>query len=118
MNHNLIDPSISNAGAYQDPNAPFSPNGMDPMMNPHMHPYTTLPEGLFVPIASIAPPGHGVVAPIANHYSAVAPPPLGTLDENGKDGSGDRLEDLIHQLTKPKEPLIQRRLAWRCVSSL
>jgi hypothetical protein len=34
-----------------------------------------------------------------------------------ENGSGDRLEDLIHQLTKPKEPQLQRRLTWRCVGS-
>ncbi|RMD39410.1 hypothetical protein DV735_g5724, partial [Chaetothyriales sp. CBS 134920] len=42
----------------------------------------------------------------------LAPPPL---DRNGgKAESGDRLEDLIHQLTKPKEPKLQRRLTWKC----
>ena len=43
----------------------------------------------------------------------LAPPPLGG---NFKAESGDRLEDLIHQLTKPKEPKLQRRLTWKCVS--
>jgi hypothetical protein len=47
----------------------------------------------------------------------LAPPPLGAspLSPTKADGSGDRLEDLIHQLTKPKEPQLQRRLTWRCV---
>lgn len=50
----------------------------------------------------------------------LAPPPLGGLQESPKaeNGSGDRLEDLIHQLTKPKEPQLQRRLTWKCVSDV
>lgn len=109
MNHNLIDPSISNAGAYQDPNAPFSPNGMDPifMLAQLDLPYATFADAVTGPLTQYSPSG-------VDRYN-VAPPPLG-LEDGAKDGSGDRLEDLIHQLTKPKEPLIQRRLAWRCVS--
>jgi hypothetical protein len=43
----------------------------------------------------------------------LAPPPLGKLTEAG---SGDRLEDLINQLIKPKPPKSHRRLTWKCVS--
>jgi len=87
MNHSLIDPSISQAGPYQDPNAPFSPTSN----------------------------GQGLGSPSDRRNYNTAPPPLGGLGETGAgDGSGDRLEDLIHQLTKPKEPLMQRRLAWKC----
>ena len=49
----------------------------------------------------------------------LAPPPLGANPSSPLqtgNGSGDRLEDLIHQLTKPKEPQLQRRLTWKCVS--
>ena len=116
MNHNLIDPSISNAGGYQDPNAPFSPNGMA-----YSHYMTQM--GFFLlqrygPLTHLPPIGQGMGSPNDRRPYNVAPPPLGSLDEEGRDGngSGDRLEDLIHQLTKPKEPLIQRRLAWSCVS--
>jgi hypothetical protein len=43
----------------------------------------------------------------------LAPPPLGGNGAKGE--SDDRLQDLIHQLTKPKEPKLQRRLTWKCV---
>lgn len=120
MNHSLIDPSISQAGAYQDPNAPFSPtNGMDPhayaqMMQEHFALFADTDSG---PLTLPFQPG-GLGSPSDRRNYNVAPPPLGGLGEAGKeDGSGDRLEDLIHQLTKPKEPLIQRRLNWKCVSA-
>lgn len=115
MNHNLIDPSISNAGAYQDPNAPFSQNGMEPFIN--VVEMATLASAFTAPLTHLPPLGQGMGSPTDRRGYNLAPPPLGSLDEDGI-GSGDRLEDLIHQLTKPKEPLIQRRLAWRCVSLL
>jgi hypothetical protein len=51
----------------------------------------------------------------------LAPPPLkasksGSVPPEGDDGSGDRLEDLINQLIKPKGPKTHRRLIWKCVS--
>lgn len=54
----------------------------------------------------------------------LAPPPLqpakpgsGTSASAADSGSGDRLEDLINQLIKPKPPKTHRRLTWKCVSS-
>lgn len=53
----------------------------------------------------------------------LAPPPLqagkqGAAPGAGPDsGSGDRLEDLINQLIKPKPPKTHRRLTWKCVGS-
>ncbi|KAK5194853.1 hypothetical protein LTR99_009975 [Exophiala xenobiotica] len=49
----------------------------------------------------------------------LAPPPLkasksGSIPPEGDDGSGDRLEDLINQLIKPKGPKTHRRLIWKC----
>ena len=118
MNHSLIDPSISQAG-YQDPNAPFSPtNGMDPTS------YAQLAQDSYSLAAELAsgpltlPFVPGGLSPSDRRNYNVAPPPLGAFGEVGKeDGTGDRLEDLIHQLTKPKEPSIQRRLNWKCVST-
>lgn len=49
----------------------------------------------------------------------LAPPPLsGGRQASGgpENGSGDRLEDLINQLIKPKPPKTHRRLTWKCVS--
>ena len=48
----------------------------------------------------------------------LAPPPLQGARQSsaGADGSGDRLEDLINQLIKPKPPKTHRRLTWKCVS--
>jgi hypothetical protein len=119
MNHSLIDPSISQAG-YQDPNAPFSPtNGMDPSSYAQ---YARESINLYAEFASASgsltfPSLPGGLSPSDRRNYNLAPPPLGGLGEAGKeDGTGDRLEDLIHQLTKPKEPSIQRRLTWKCVS--
>jgi hypothetical protein len=118
MNHNLIDPSISNAGPYQDPNAPYSPtaNGMDSRLLAHLLD-PSLFQGMMTGPLTEFPPGQGLGSPSDRRNYNLAPPPLSALGEVGKeDGSGDRLEDLIHQLTKPKEPSMQRRLAWKCVS--
>ena len=50
----------------------------------------------------------------------LAPPPLQGIRQaadSAENGSGDRLEDLINQLIKPKPPKSHRRLTWKCVSS-
>ncbi|KIW26582.1 uncharacterized protein PV07_09665 [Cladophialophora immunda] len=54
----------------------------------------------------------------------LAPPPLqggkpapGTAAQ-GDSGSGDRLEDLINQLIRPKPPKTHRRLTWKCDCNL
>jgi hypothetical protein len=120
MNHNLIDPSISQAGGYQDPNAPFSPtNGMDPRLYAQlMQESFALNPDAFAGQLTLPFESGGPGSPSDRRNYNVAPPPLGGLGEAGiADGTGDRLEDLIHQLTKPKEPLIQRRLNWKCVSA-
>jgi hypothetical protein len=49
----------------------------------------------------------------------LAPPPLQGARQSSApadNGSGDRLEDLINQLIKPKPPKTHRRLTWKCVS--
>lgn len=52
----------------------------------------------------------------------LAPPPLqgakppSSPPSQAEAGSGDRLEDLINQLIKPKPPKTHRRLTWKCVS--
>ena len=55
----------------------------------------------------------------------LAPPPLSNVKSPGSPtssqpdtGSGDRLEDLINQLIRPKPPKTHRRLTWKCVSPL
>ncbi|KAK4939120.1 hypothetical protein LTR10_020514 [Elasticomyces elasticus] len=54
----------------------------------------------------------------------LAPPPLkagksGSVPpEQAEAGSGDRLEDLINQLIKPKPPKTHRRLTWKCDCAL
>ncbi|KAL6242276.1 hypothetical protein RBB50_010824 [Rhinocladiella similis] len=44
----------------------------------------------------------------------LAPPPLKGPKSDGETSSGDRLEDLINQLIKPKGPKTHRRLTWKC----
>ncbi|KAJ9606094.1 hypothetical protein H2200_009055 [Cladophialophora chaetospira] len=50
----------------------------------------------------------------------LAPPPLsgGRQPSGEENGSGDRLEDLINQLIKPKPPKTHRRLTWKCDCNL
>lgn len=53
----------------------------------------------------------------------LAPPPLqgarqSSAPAQNEAGSGDRLEDLINQLIKPKPPKTHRRLTWKCVSRI
>jgi hypothetical protein len=122
MNHSLIDPSISNAG-YADSSA-FSPTSNGTHLYLHRHGYS---NSLIGPPLAPAPTGsmstsfmaQSQLSPISERRNYnLAPPPLDLSPTSSKaeNGSGDRLEDLIHQLTKPKEPQLQRRLTWRCVS--
>ncbi|KIX06731.1 uncharacterized protein Z518_04707 [Rhinocladiella mackenziei CBS 650.93] len=54
----------------------------------------------------------------------LAPPPLqpkqspGSASAPADSGSGDRLEDLINQLIRPKPPKTHRRLTWKCDCAL
>ena len=114
LNHSLIDPSISNAG-YSDPSA-FSPtsNGLGQSASGYGPAIASTPTGQWSTAHASQPLGSPTSE--RRNYN-LAPPPLGGLQEStiAENGSGDRLEDLIHQLTKPKEPQLQRRLTWKCV---
>ncbi|RMZ82868.1 hypothetical protein DV737_g1896, partial [Chaetothyriales sp. CBS 132003] len=85
ISNNLIDPSISNSSGFGDSNG-------------------------YAPASAVGGPPLSPTSERRNYN--LAPPPLG--GNGGKAESGDRLEDLIHQLTKPKEPKLQRRLTWKC----
>ncbi|RMZ90172.1 hypothetical protein DV736_g2583, partial [Chaetothyriales sp. CBS 134916] len=85
ISNNLIDPSISNSSGFADSNG-------------------------YGPASAVGGPPLSPMSERRNYN--LAPPPLGS--NGAKAESGDRLEDLIHQLTKPKEPKLQRRLTWKC----
>jgi hypothetical protein len=71
-----------------------------------------LSPGRFIPTFAYGS-GYPLAIPVSEFQMDADLIPFST-----ENGSGDRLEDLIHQLTKPKEPQLQRRLTWRCVSFL
>lgn len=87
---------------------------------------------LAAPILAPAPSprsGQPPATPPERRGYNLAPPPLGAAKTPGSptsatagatpadSGSGDRLEDLINQLIRPKPPKSHRRLTWKCVCS-
>lgn len=93
---------------------------------------STASGALAAPILAPAPSprsGQPPATPPERRGYNLAPPPLGAAKTPGSptsatagatpadSGSGDRLEDLINQLIRPKPPKSHRRLTWKCVCS-
>lgn len=116
----------------------LSPNGTPrPPSAPLLQPSPNLTSGPTLAPAPSGPPTAPILAPAPSPRSGqppatpperrgynLAPPPLGTAKTPGSptsatgpadSGSGDRLEDLINQLIRPKPPKAHRRLTWKCV---
>ncbi|KEF63186.1 uncharacterized protein A1O9_01163 [Exophiala aquamarina CBS 119918] len=124
----------------------LSPNGTPrPPSAPVLQPSPNLTSGPSLAAALSGPVTAPILAPAPSPRSGqppatpperrgynLAPPPLGSAKTPGSptsataapapapapdSGSGDRLEDLINQLIRPKPPKAHRRLTWKCVCS-
>jgi len=122
---NVLAPSTTN-GTSRPPSAPLlQPALPHPSSLPPAPPLTpTPPTSMAGPVLAPAPSPRAVppsTPPERRGYN-LAPPPLQSqrsppaVSRPAENGSGDRLEDLINQLIRPKPPKTHRRLTWKCVS--
>jgi len=119
---NLYSPPLATDGVTRAPSAPaytqiYDGNGVSAAESsplPALAAAAAAAQLLSSETRSIAP------NPVGRPYN-VAPPPLQAQSRSapgskaGENSSGDRLEDLINQLVRPKPPTEQRRLTWKCV---
>ena len=122
---------LSNAlpsSANGTPRAPSAPALQPaPATSGAVQTIVSVPSGpLSAPILAPAPSPRSAQPPATpperRGYN-LAPPPLqpakpssAPTTTQAESSSGDRLEDLINQLIRPKPPKTHRRLTWKCVS--